>query len=206
MPRQRERDRTANYSFRINYLRSYSIRGTGRSPGQVANSQYSAGMTFTESLGIADATNREMWETIYRAPFDGSIVTHKTLYLIGLIDLALEHQAAINLLIRQKHPGSAMALVRSVIEAMYKGAWVIAKASETDAEKIRQEFRVSQLQTAVRSGLVRHDDVRFPLEWYVQKRMCLHKKLLLAYMAENSTIEAKQFFESLDNWQRCSSE
>jgi uncharacterized protein DUF6988 len=139
MPRQRERDRTANYSFRINYLRSYSIRGTGRSPGQVANSQYSAGMTFTESLGIADATNREMWETIYRAPFDGSIVTHKTLYLIGLIDLALEHQAAINLLIRQKHPGSAMALVRSVIEAMYKGAWVIAKASERDAEKIRQD-------------------------------------------------------------------
>ena len=32
-------------------------------------------MTFTESLGIADATNREMWETIYRAPFDGSIAT-----------------------------------------------------------------------------------------------------------------------------------
>lgn len=76
--------------------------GTGRSPGQVANSQYSERMTLTESLDIADAMNREMWETIYRAPFDGSIVTHKTLYLIGLIDLALEHQAAINLLIRQK--------------------------------------------------------------------------------------------------------
>jgi len=96
-------------------------------------------MTLTESLDLADAMNREMWETIYSAPFDGSIVTHKTLYLIGLIDLALEHQAAINLLIRQKHPGSAMALVRSVIEAMYKGAWMIAKASERDAEKIRQD-------------------------------------------------------------------
>lgn len=32
-----------------------------------------------------------------------------------------------------------MALVRSVIEAMYTGAWVIAKASERDAEKIRQD-------------------------------------------------------------------
>ena len=41
---------------------------------------------------------------------------------------------------------------------------------------------VSQLQSAVRSGLVRHDDVRFPLEWYVEKRICWHKKLLLAYM------------------------
>jgi len=65
-------------------------------------------------------------------------------------------------------------------------------------------FRVSQMQAAVRSGLVRHDDVQFPLEWYVEKRMCRHKKLLLAYMAENSTIESKQFFESLDAWQRCS--
>ena len=67
-------------------------------------------------------------------------------------------------------------------------------------------FRVSQLQAAVRSGLVRKEDVRFPLEWYIEKRLCRHKKLLLAYMAENSTIESKQFFESLDAWQRCSSD
>jgi len=59
-------------------------------------------------------------------------------------------------------------------------------------------FRVNQLQAAVRSGLVQHEDVRFPLAWYVEKRMCPHKKLLLAYMAENSTIESKEFFESLD--------
>ena len=67
-------------------------------------------------------------------------------------------------------------------------------------------FRVSQLQAAVRSGLYRHEDVRFPLEWYVEKRMCRHKKLLLSYMAENSTSESKQFFESLDAWRRCSSD
>ena len=64
-------------------------------------------------------------------------------------------------------------------------------------------FEVSQLQSAVRSGLVRKDDVQFPLNWYVEKRLCPHKKLLLAYIAENSTIESKQFFESLDAWQRC---
>ena len=67
-------------------------------------------------------------------------------------------------------------------------------------------FQVSQLQGAVRSGLVRKDDVQFPLNWYVEKRLCPHKKLLLAYIAENSTIESKQFFESLDAWQRCSSD
>ena len=67
-------------------------------------------------------------------------------------------------------------------------------------------FQVSQLQSAVRSGLVRKEDVQFPLEWYVEKRICHHKKLVLAYMAEYSTIESKQFFESLDAWQRCPSE
>ncbi len=66
-------------------------------------------------------------------------------------------------------------------------------------------FEVSQLQAAVRSGLVRKDDVQFPLNWYVEKRICRHKKLLLAYIAENSTIESKQFFESLDAWQHCPS-
>ena len=64
-------------------------------------------------------------------------------------------------------------------------------------------FSVSQLHSAVRSGLVRKDDVQFPLNWYVEKRLCPHRKLLLAYIAENSTGESKQFFESLDAWQRC---
>ncbi len=65
-------------------------------------------------------------------------------------------------------------------------------------------FQVSQLQGAVRSGLVRKDDVQFPLNWYVEKRLCPHKELLVAYIAENSAAESKQFFESLDAWQRCS--
>jgi hypothetical protein len=64
-------------------------------------------------------------------------------------------------------------------------------------------FLVSQLQAAVRSGLVRKDDVQFPLSWYVEKRLCGHKKLLLAYIAVNSTPESAQYFESLDAWQRC---
>ena len=64
-------------------------------------------------------------------------------------------------------------------------------------------FLVSQLQTAVRSGLVRKDDVQFPLSWYVEKRLCGHKKLLLAYIAANSVPESAQYFESLEAWQRC---
>ena len=66
-------------------------------------------------------------------------------------------------------------------------------------------FLVSQLEAAVRSGLVRREDVRFPLAWYVEKRFCKHKKLILDYIAENSANEARQFFESLEAWQRCPS-
>jgi hypothetical protein len=37
--------------------------------------------------------------------------------------------------------------------------------------------------------LLRKEDVTFPLNWYVAKRICPHKTLLLAYIAENSTDE-----------------
>ena len=64
-------------------------------------------------------------------------------------------------------------------------------------------FLVSQLQAAVRSGLVRREDVQFPLSWYVEKRLCGHKKLLVAYIVANSAPETMQYLESLDAWQRC---
>ena len=44
---------------------------------------------------------------------------------------------------------------------------------------------------------------RSKLAHLLEKRLCPHKKLLLAYIAENSTVESKQFLESLDAWQRC---
>jgi hypothetical protein len=65
-------------------------------------------------------------------------------------------------------------------------------------------FLVSQLQVAVRSGLVRKNDVAFPLSWYVEKRLCRHKKVLLDYMKENAASETIDFFASLDSWARCS--
>ena len=66
-------------------------------------------------------------------------------------------------------------------------------------------FLVSQLQVAVRSGLVRKDDVKFPLSWYVEKRLCRRKQLILDYMKENAAPETIDFFASLDAWTRCSS-
>jgi len=56
---------------------------------------------------------------------------------------------------------------------------------------------VSQLQVAVRAGLVRKGDVQFPLSWYAEKRLCRHKQLLLNYMKENAAPETIDFFASL---------
>jgi hypothetical protein len=66
-------------------------------------------------------------------------------------------------------------------------------------------FLNSQLQVAVRSDLVRKEDVGFPLSWYAEKRLCRHKQLLLDYMKENAAPETLDFFASLDAWTRCSS-
>lgn len=67
----------------------------------------------------------------------------------------------------------------------------------------RTFFLVSQLESAVRSDLVRIEDVKFPLSWYAAKRMCPRKQLFEAYMKENSAPETLQFFQRLDEWRNC---
>jgi hypothetical protein len=67
----------------------------------------------------------------------------------------------------------------------------------------RTFFLVSQLESAVRSDLVRIEDVRFPLSWYAEKRMCPRKQLFEAYMKENAAPETLQFFERLNEWRNC---
>lgn len=67
----------------------------------------------------------------------------------------------------------------------------------------RSFFLVSQLESAVRSDLVRVEDVKFPLSWYAAKRMCPRKKLFEDYMRENAAPETLQFFERLEEWRSC---
>ena len=69
----------------------------------------------------------------------------------------------------------------------------------------RTFFMVSQLESAVRSDLVRIEDVRFPLTWYAAKRMCPRKQLFEEYMKENAAPETLQFFQRLEEWRNCTS-
>jgi hypothetical protein len=67
----------------------------------------------------------------------------------------------------------------------------------------RAFFLVSQLEAAVRSDLVKLEDVRFPLSWYAAKRMCPRKQLFESYMKENAAPETLHFFQRLDEWRSC---
>ncbi len=108
-------------------------------------------------------------------------------------------------------PGSKVRILPSDVAPALEAALTTHGSQRTDAQRFigdrydRFFFLVSQLQAAVRSGLVRKEDVQFPLSWYVEKRLCGHKKLLLAYIAANSAPESAQYFESLEAWQRCPS-
>jgi len=85
----------------------------------------------------------------------------------------------------------------------------LEKSESTDKDRYiidrldRAFFLVSQLETAVRSDLVRIEDVRYPLSWYAAKRMCPRKQLFEDYMKENAAPETLQFFQRLDEWRNC---
>lgn len=67
----------------------------------------------------------------------------------------------------------------------------------------RTFFLISQLESAVRSELVRIEDVKFPLSWYAAQRMCPRRQLFESYMIENAAPETLQFFGRLDEWRNC---
>lgn len=67
----------------------------------------------------------------------------------------------------------------------------------------RSLFLISQMEIAVRSSLVKIEDVRYPLSWYVSHRICAKKSLFEHYMKENAAAETLQFFQRLDEWNQC---
>jgi hypothetical protein len=63
----------------------------------------------------------------------------RTVIVAGLIDIMIEHHESMVLLIRSGKIGSVFALLRSVVESMYRGLWLNYCA--TDAEVMRFEAK-----------------------------------------------------------------
>ena len=93
-------------------------------------------MTLSEALDRADRALREVCDA---TEVEWVVVDNKTQLVLEYFSTALEHQSAIILLVRAKHRGSALALVRSVYEIIYRAMWVMSCAKPEDVEKIKKD-------------------------------------------------------------------
>ena len=78
------------------------------------------------------------------------------LLAIGCLDVALEHQAAIALLHASDLHGSTLALLRTLVESVVRGLWLLHCASDDELDKfknatLRKEFKdlVSDFETKI---------------------------------------------------------
>ncbi len=62
--------------------------------------------------------------------------------VIGFIAQAIEHHAAILLLLRSSFTGSAFALVRCVVEILVRGVWITTCATDAEVEKFRNKDEI----------------------------------------------------------------
>src|SRR4051794_25979804 len=92
-------------------------------------------MTLSESLDRAD---RALTEVCDATEVPWVVVDNKTETLLGYFSTVLQHQSAIILLVRNNLRGSALALVRSVFEAVYLSLWVQFCATKEQADKIKK--------------------------------------------------------------------
>jgi uncharacterized protein DUF6988 len=63
----------------------------------------------------------------------------KTLVLVSYVDLALEHHEAIWLLRKSELTGSAFALVRPVLDILFRALWINAVATEQHVEQVSRD-------------------------------------------------------------------
>jgi uncharacterized protein DUF6988 len=63
----------------------------------------------------------------------------KTTMLFAYVDIALEHHEAIFLLIKSKLFGSAFALVRPLLETMFRALWINEVANQSQIEKASRD-------------------------------------------------------------------
>jgi hypothetical protein len=74
----------------------------------------------------------------------------RTQIAVGCYDVALEHQAAIALLHSSRLYGSALALLRVLSEALVRGLWLHACASEAELKKFKKGRLEKSFDTLVK--------------------------------------------------------
>lgn len=100
----------------------------------------SEGMSLIENdLKLAEAVATEIKRVItpLKYPDDGWSTT-----VAAFIDQAFEHHAAIILLVRSALFGSAFALLRSLVEIVFRGVWIAACATDAEIKRFREKDEI----------------------------------------------------------------
>jgi hypothetical protein len=66
----------------------------------------------------------------------------RTVIVMGTITQIIEHHEAILLLVRSNKIGSSFALIRSVVEGVYRGMWINFCATDTEMQEFEREDRL----------------------------------------------------------------
>jgi len=77
----------------------------------------------------------------------------RSVIVMGTLAQIIEHHEATLLLIRDDKVGSAFALVRSIVEGLFRGLWVNFCASETQIQDFEREDRMPVNMTAMASAI-----------------------------------------------------
>lgn len=78
---------------------------------------------------------------------------HKTVWLLGAVEIALEHHEAIWLLVERRLTGSAFALVRPLVETVVRTHWINALATEQQIEQASEDIGVFPKMSEMRDAI-----------------------------------------------------
>jgi hypothetical protein len=94
-------------------------------------------MGLLDDISIRGAEIRaQLRESLHRYEYGCNT---KTLVLVSYVDLALEHHEAIWLLRKSELTGSAFALVRPVLDILFRALWINAVATEQQVEQASRD-------------------------------------------------------------------
>jgi hypothetical protein len=67
---------------------------------------------------------------------------HRTVTVIGFVSVLIEHQESVLLLVMHEKTGSATALVRPIVEGVYRALWINLPASDEEVNKFNEKDKI----------------------------------------------------------------
>lgn len=122
-------------------------------------------------------------------PHDEYPSSTKNSFLFAYVDIALEHHEAISLLIKSELFGSAFALVRPLIETMFRALWMNEVATGNEIEKASRD----ELDFPSMSQMVEEIDKSYYTDTFFQSFKRSNWKAMCSYAHSGALQVARRF-------------